>query len=159
MYHGEEDHCIWFICQSINISLIARFMGPIWCREDPCWPHELCYLGSVCLPVFLCTRSVRTLMCALFSQLTTLVLWFVVLPTMPLHKRAVDNMCSFVIRIVMTNLGSCIYMGTSTWRAVMVYVMCHIFCIHVMVNWGSLRADWYLAWVVSNKCHLLSFSK
>ena len=21
-------------------------LGPIWGRQDPCWPHELCYLGS-----------------------------------------------------------------------------------------------------------------
>ena len=21
-------------------------MGPIWGRQDPCWPHELCYLGT-----------------------------------------------------------------------------------------------------------------
>ena len=34
-------------------SLIARFMGPTWgpsgadrTRWAPCWPHELCYLGS-----------------------------------------------------------------------------------------------------------------
>ena len=26
-------------------SLIARFMGPIWGRQDPGGPHELCYLG------------------------------------------------------------------------------------------------------------------
>ena len=29
-------------------SLIARFVGPIWGRQDPggpCWPHEPCYLG------------------------------------------------------------------------------------------------------------------
>ena len=34
-------------------SLIARFMGPTWdppgankTRWTPCWPHEICYLGS-----------------------------------------------------------------------------------------------------------------
>ena len=31
---------------SVLLTLIARFMGPIWDRGDPCWPHELCYLGS-----------------------------------------------------------------------------------------------------------------
>ena len=28
-------------------ALIARFMGPIWDRQDQCWPHELCYLGGL----------------------------------------------------------------------------------------------------------------
>ena len=37
-------------------SLIARFMGPTWGPSGPtgprwasCWPHELCYLGSLLL--------------------------------------------------------------------------------------------------------------
>ena len=31
------------IQQDKNYSLIARFTGPTW---GPCWPRELCYLGS-----------------------------------------------------------------------------------------------------------------
>ena len=27
-------------------ALIERFVGPIWSRQGPCWPHELCYLGG-----------------------------------------------------------------------------------------------------------------
>ena len=43
--------CRWLATSSH--TLIARFMGPTWGhlgptgpRWAPCWPHELCYLGS-----------------------------------------------------------------------------------------------------------------
>ena len=36
-----------------NVTLIARFMGPTWgpsgadrTQVGPCWPHEICYLGT-----------------------------------------------------------------------------------------------------------------
>ena len=45
-------------------------MGPIWGRQDPCWPHELCYLGrNFAIPGLLhrysqinycCRRIIRT---------------------------------------------------------------------------------------------------
>ena len=45
----DENICINFL----DITLIARFMGPAWVppragstQVGPCWPHELCYLGS-----------------------------------------------------------------------------------------------------------------
>ena len=31
------------LCMDIEISQIARFMGPTW---PTCWPHEPCYQGS-----------------------------------------------------------------------------------------------------------------
>ena len=59
--------CVVQVCQRLSLpqpdsnngsilvtSLIARFMGPTWAhlgptgpRWAPCWPHELCYLGSI----------------------------------------------------------------------------------------------------------------
>ena len=42
----------WYWSHHFSISLIAKFMGPIWAHLGPtgpswapCWPHELCYLG------------------------------------------------------------------------------------------------------------------
>ena len=45
---AELTQCYWLV--SIYLSLIARFMGPLWgpsgADRTPCWPHQLCYLGS-----------------------------------------------------------------------------------------------------------------
>ena len=61
-------YCLQFhhnISQNVRtglVSLIARFMGPIWGRQDPCWPHEFLLSGMRCcnvgvilsIPVDLC---------------------------------------------------------------------------------------------------------
>ena len=48
-----------------QITLIARFMGPTWgssgagrTQVAPCWPHELCYLGSLWPKIFILQKFI-----------------------------------------------------------------------------------------------------
>ena len=50
------------------MTLIARFMGATWAhlgptgpRWAPCWPHELCHLGTATCIVYQNTRHVNTI--------------------------------------------------------------------------------------------------
>ena len=76
--NGNRPMGYWWVADELltkisEISLLARFMGPIWGpsgptgpRWAPCWPHELCYLG---LPVIVFTHWGRvTHIC--FSKIT-----------------------------------------------------------------------------------------
>ena len=80
-------------------TLIARFKGLTWGpsgptgpRWAPCWPHELCYLGTKrqCAHIFLDVPCTTTLYSALLCVIAELQLYFMI----SLHNISMFNPCT-----------------------------------------------------------------
>ena len=63
-------------------------MGSIWGRQDPCWPHELCYLGWYCSLLSLFISNIQIIVTSFISLSDYLQFH---LPTTCIHSRIMET--------------------------------------------------------------------